>query len=317
MRRRASSVGGNWLQISPGSGTQFNPITVAVNTQGLSVGTYTGNVQVVSQGAIGTPKSIAVTLSIAPPPPQISTGGVQNNASYNRANLALAPGSIAAIFGSNLTNGTSCLPPVCGPAFDTSGKLGTSMAGASATVNGVAVPFFYATPGQVGVQIPAEVGPGSVEVRYTVDGRQSTPTNITIELAAPGLFTTTSNGTGAGAITHGDGSLVTAANPALPGEVLVLYATGLGATTPNVPTGRLPSEASPAAAAVFVIVDGQQVTPVYAGRAGCCAGLDQINFTVPENARTNSTITVNLSVAGRLGNPVTLQIGAPLPPAQP
>jgi uncharacterized protein (TIGR03437 family) len=153
-----------------------------------------------------------------------------------------------------------------------------------------------------------------VEVRYTVDGRQGSPTNITIEPAAPGIFSATGNGAGAGAITHADGSLVTAANPARPGEVLIMYVTGLGNTAPTVATGRLPTEASPAIAAVLVSVDGVQVTPVYAGRAGCCVGLDQINFAVPENSRTNAVVTVNINAGGRIANPVTLNIGAPVQP---
>lgn len=47
-------------------------------------------------------------------PPVITS--VLNNASYS-ANVA--PGTIAAIFGTNLTDGTSCLSPACARNFPT------------------------------------------------------------------------------------------------------------------------------------------------------------------------------------------------------
>ena len=45
---------------------------------------------------------------------------------------------------------------------------------------------------------------------------------------APGIFTYTADGKGAGAITHVNGSAVTMQSPAQPGELLIFYATGLG-----------------------------------------------------------------------------------------
>ncbi len=303
-----TSNGGNWLNITPTSGTQNTALVVAATVGNLAAGTYSGHVQVSSPGAIGTPKEIPVTFTVAAPLPLISTGGIVNNASYNQASASLAPGSIAAIFGTNLTNGTSCLPPSCNPQFGGDGRLGTTMAGAQVRVSGAPVPIFYATPTQLGVQIPSEAGPGPVNVQVTVDGRQSVVRTVNLEVAAPGIFTTTSNGIGAGAITHANGSLVTAANPAERDEILTLYATGLGGTTPAVPTGAVPTEASAAALDVSLAVDGIFVLPEFAGLAGCCAGLNQINFLVPDTVRTGTSVTVIVNAGGRLSNPVTLQM---------
>lgn len=304
-----TSNGGNWLNISPTSGTQNTALVVAANVGNLAPGTYSGNVQVSSPGAIGTPKEIPITFTLAPPLPLITSGGVVNNASYNRASLSLAPGSIAAIFGANLTaNGATCLPPACGPTFGANGRLGTTMAGAQVTVNGTTVPLFYASPTQLGVQIPSELGPGQASVQVNVGGRLSNGQGVNVEIAAPGIFTTTSNGIGAGAITHANGSLVTAANPAQRDEILTLYATGLGGTTPAVPTGAVPTEASTAALDVSLAVDGIFVQPEFAGLAGCCVGLNQINFLVPDTVRTGISVSVVVNAGGRLSNPVTLQM---------
>lgn len=47
---------------------------------------------------------------------------------------------------------------------------------------------------------------------------------------------------------HADGSLIMASNPALPGEEIVIYATGLGLTNPMTKTGAITPSPAPAAA---------------------------------------------------------------------
>ena len=62
---------------------------------------------------------------------------------------------------------------------------------------------------------------------------------MTVPLAptAPGVFSLSANGLGDGAIRHADSSLVNQANPAMPGEIVQVYLTGLGAVNPPVPDG--------------------------------------------------------------------------------
>ncbi|HEU0025243.1 MAG TPA: LamG-like jellyroll fold domain-containing protein, partial [Thermoleophilaceae bacterium] len=59
-----------WLSVSPVSGTAPGTISVSTNTSGLAAGTYTGIVTVTAAGASGSPKTVAVTLTVntAPPP---------------------------------------------------------------------------------------------------------------------------------------------------------------------------------------------------------------------------------------------------------
>src|SRR5258706_400397 len=89
--------------------------------------------------------------------PIVPPNSVVNNASYTLGTNPLAPGSIAAVFGSNLTDGTSCLPPSCNPNFGMDGSLSTVMSGAQVAVNGMPVPIFYASPGQLGIQLPTDL----------------------------------------------------------------------------------------------------------------------------------------------------------------
>ena len=169
-------------------------------------------------------------------PPVVTASGVVNAASFAAATSGLAPGSIAVVFGSNLTEGISaCIPPACTPTFRSDNRLNTTLAGAEVEINGVPAPMFYASPTQLAVQIPVEATPRSTAtLQASVDGEPGATIQIPIGAASPGLFF---SGTNVGVITHANGTLVTTASPAVPGETVSIYATGLGAASPVVPTG--------------------------------------------------------------------------------
>ena len=239
--------------------------------------------------------------------PQINAGGVVNNASYTLQSSSVAPGSIAALFGANLTDGTSCLPPSCNPTFS-NGKLGTTMAGAQVTVNDTPVPIFYAAPTQLGIQIPFDAAGASATVSVSVGGQASTPATVSLAPVAPGIFTASADGKGAGAVTHVDGSAVTTQNPARAGELVILYATGLGQVAPAVATGGLPAGASNTVAPVTLMIGGISVIPDFAGLAGCCVGLNQINARVPAGVGSGNAVPVVLSIGGQLSNTATIAV---------
>jgi len=240
--------------------------------------------------------------------PSVSSGGVVNNASYTRASLRMAPGIIAAVFGSNLTDGSSCVAPSCNPAFQSDGRLNTTMAGTRVTVNGTAVPIFYATPTQLGIQIPAELSGTSSTIQVTVNGRASAAQSISASPFSPGVFTWSQDGQGAGAITHANGVPVSSQSPARPGEVVILYATGLGQVSPAVQTGMRANGTSSTSTPVTVFVDNLPIAPEFAGLSGCCVGLNQVNFRIPSNVRISSSIPVRISIGGVVSNTVTIPV---------
>lgn len=85
------------------------------------------------------------------------------------------------------------------------------------------------------------------------------------------------------AVAHSDGNLVSNANPAVAGEILTLYATGLGPTTPLVDLGLpFPQDATHLAnAPVEVLVDGQSAEVLYAGGFADAVDGYQVNFRMP------------------------------------
>ena len=240
--------------------------------------------------------------------PVIYQNGMMNNASYNLAGGTVAPGSIAAIFGTDLTNGGLCLSyQGCNPKLD-AGKVATSMGGTTVTVNGVKAPIYYVMPGQIGFQVPVDVTGSSASVVVTAEGLASAAQTMALESAAPGIFSATGDGRGAGAMTHTNGFLVTAQNPAARGETLVLYATGLGATNPALATGAFPTTLTRTVAQPVVTVGGVPAQIVFSGLSGCCVGLNQVNFTIPAGSPTGNAVPVIVSVNGKQSNSVTIPI---------
>ncbi|GAA1533657.1 hypothetical protein GCM10009803_12870 [Microbacterium ginsengiterrae] len=55
-----------WLTLSPSSGVNGGTVEVGYTATGLAVGTHTGTITVTAPGAVGSPKSIAVTLTVLP-----------------------------------------------------------------------------------------------------------------------------------------------------------------------------------------------------------------------------------------------------------
>ena len=93
-------------------------------------------------------------------------------------------------------------------------------------MDGILAPIFYASPRQLGIQIPTELTGSSAIVRVSVGSEASSPMTISLAPAAPGIFFTASSGQSLGAVTHADGAAVTLKDPAQPGEVVIVYATG-------------------------------------------------------------------------------------------
>jgi uncharacterized protein (TIGR03437 family) len=205
--------------------------------------------------------------------PAISGGGVVNGASY--AIPPLAAGSFTAIFGDRLAvraESASTIP------------LPTTLANARVWVNGIAAPLYSAGPGQINVQIPKAVE-GGTEAQIVVSNG-----------LVPGLPAIASIANfGAGIFLYGDrkpvivntatGGLVTETDPARSGDTLVIYATGLGATT------AAPEDGAPASLTtlsyvtqpVTVDIGGVTHNPAFSGLAPGFVGVYQINVQVQSN----------------------------------
>jgi uncharacterized protein (TIGR03437 family) len=251
-------------------------------------------------------------ITLPHPAPSVNALGVVNNASFVAGSNPIAPGAIAAVFGSNMTDGSSVLFSSFGP----DGKLVTTLAGAQVTINGEAAPMFYATPGQLGIQIPVDITGSSATIEVSVAGKTSAAENIPIALVAPGLFSTDQNGHGQGAILIANTNTLVAptgsipgrdSRPAKPGDFITIFCTGLGALTPSLATGQKGTN-NTTVDTPSVTIDGNPATLEFSGIAPGFVGLDQVNVQVPAGTRTANDIPVVLTIGGKQSNTVTIAV---------
>jgi uncharacterized protein (TIGR03437 family) len=119
-------------------------------------------------------------------------------------------------------------------------------------------------------------------------------------------------------ITHADGTLVSQAKPAVIGEELVAYATGLGQTIPELATGQPAAESVPTVTTFAIDFNyhanalGNRplpasvtgFSPVFTGATKGYVGLYQINFIVPPPLATTRPCVASSSGALINGNVV-------------
>ena len=245
--------------------------------------------------------------------PAVNAGGVVNAASYQGT---VAPGSYVSLFGSNMVeadllgnangDGATSLPfPMVLDAVNVSFDVPSA---------GISVPgnLIFVGPGQINVQMPWELqGQSSAQVKVTVDEMFGYPlfsNVVTVPLAAyaPAFYV------GAGTISAQDaltGVQILAGNPAHSGEILSLYANGLGPVT-NTPASGNAALASPLSqttgAPPVVTIGGQQAQVLFSGLAPTFPGLYQLNVTVPAGLTGNQNVTV--SIGGQTSPVVVLPV---------
>jgi uncharacterized protein (TIGR03437 family) len=193
---------------------------------------------------------------------------------------SLAPGTIVQLYGSNLA-----AQPVTSPA-----PLQTQLGQTQVVIGGMMAPLYYVSPGQINAQLPFGLTPGGqYQVIVVANGIPTTPAPIQLTLVTPGIATFTQSV--AGQYSQGEiiaqhqanYSLVTEASPAVPGEYLIFYLAGLGATDIPVPSGT-PSPSNPLAnaeAPLTLTLNGNPVKTAFAGLTPTAIGLYQVDFQVP------------------------------------
>jgi uncharacterized protein (TIGR03437 family) len=241
-------------------------------------------------------RALAIALMLTPAAfgdDPLYTAGSIVNAADNQIG-PLAPNTIVSIYGQNLAYGTQALTS----ADIIGGVLPTFLAGTqvSVLIGGQDAYLYYASPTQINLLIPSDFLPAKVNLQLVIDGLDGPSIPIQLTPAAPALFQLDAQYAVA---THPDGSVLTPAAPAAPGDIVILYATGLGQTNPPLESGVLPIQAAPLSdlGSFSVVLDGSAVAPgavLYAGIAPGFAGLYQINVTLPASTGANPQIQIGL-----------------------
>jgi len=243
------------------------------------IGDYIGAQMAAAQfGAIVAPKAAITSVS--------------DGASFR---AGVASGSWVSIFGSGLSATTRLWTGA-----DIQGtKLPVSLDGVSVTINGKAAAVEYISPGQLNVQAPQDSAAGPVQVQVTNASGTATGT-ATLQQYAPAFFTLP--GKYAAAV-HVDGTLTApvgffggaaTSRSAQPGEVVQIYGTGFGPTSPAVTAGQLFTGAPPLLdlSQLHIRIGGVPATVQFAGLV--VPGEYQINVVVPALPDGDQAITADI-----------------------
>ncbi len=226
--------------------------------------------------------------------PAINPGGVVSAGLFNRI-ATLSPGGIATVFGAGFAAEGSPVRRV-GAADLVEGRVPTNFAGVCVHTGAVLAPVFAVAPGQVNFQVPALPPGGPAVVRVirncgTPSARESEPVPVDV-LWFPEFFHFQDRFVAAidavsGAFLGPAGLLPGATfTPARPGQLVTLFGTGFGPTSPAVAPGEIPTRAAPVETQFNLLLGGVVVPPgdiTYFGLAPFNPGLYQVNFRVPDN----------------------------------
>ncbi|HUP03215.1 MAG TPA: putative Ig domain-containing protein, partial [Bryobacteraceae bacterium] len=292
-----SLVNGAQVQATFSDGDSPLTLSQVAGSAGLYSGTWmpqnpAAQVTVTAQASVtGLPAATvqvsgAVTPNTAPSLAANATALVYNP----KVGGALAPGSIVSIAGANLASAavqasTAPLPVVLG--------------NTSVTIGGVQAPLYYASPSQILAEVPFELTAGQqYPVVVSNNGALTASQTVQISTVSPGLAV---GGDGTVIAQHwDDGSLVSASDPAVPGEYVVLYLVGMGSVDNSVATGAAAS-ASPLSRVTSqptVTMGGTSIPVLFAGLTPDSVGLYQIDIQMPSTlAGGNQVLTVSQGTA--------------------
>jgi len=194
------TTGSGWASVSPAFGTDSAVIVAFVDPATLAPGTYQATV-VIDGGPVAGSQSVPLTLTVtaAPatpaPAPAVEISSVTDAADFHAG--PVAPGSLAAIWGSNLAGQN-----------------------VSATFNGTPATLLYTGAQQINLRVPPALsGQSSATLVVTVDSVSSAAFTVPLTAAAPAIFTP--------GVLNQDNTLNSAANPARLGSVLQIFGTGM------------------------------------------------------------------------------------------
>jgi uncharacterized protein (TIGR03437 family) len=301
-------------------------VLVAFDPTNLTPNTYTGSVSIASNAA-NSPTVVPVTFQVeAAGAPWVYYQGVVDDAVFGGSGFPVTPGDVIALFGDQL----SFQAAVAGP----TPPLATTLGGASVYVNGEQAPLYFSSYGQINFQMPTDTATGTALVQVKTNGQLGNEVSVSVASRAPRLLLLYGTG-GYGAIvdaSQGNGynlpmpstisepGFIT--QPASRGDVLTIYAIGLGPTSPSVAAGEPAPAAEPLArltSTPTVVFSVNRIgTPVqvsvtpdqvaYAGLSPNYAGLYQVNVAIPQDCPTG-TVQVSLSFSdGTTTNTANIEV---------
>ena len=237
------------------------------------------------------------------PPPADEANHIIHVSAADHTEVAMAPGSLVAGFGTNLASDEISAPPGTAP---------PSLGGVSVSLKdsaGVqwAAPLLYVSPKQINYQLPGTLVEGRYSVTVNTSDHRAITEQIYVQPFSPSIFTVGSSNYLSGYITRVKADGTTTTEPIVQvdpktGDVtpipidfgpetdqlyLIVYATGVR-TRPSVDSifGQFLRVSIPT-----------YLNPAYVGPSPSMAGLDQMNFPLPRQLAGAGNVLVQFKSA--------------------
>jgi uncharacterized protein (TIGR03437 family) len=220
-----------------------------------------------------------------PPPPRIL------NAAGPTTVDAVAPSSIASVFGTDLAETT---------AQATTDPLPQALGGVTLRCDGRLAPLLYVSPEQINFQVPGDLADGQYKLEVIRQNAAKLEIEFSVARNAPGLF----------AAAHLDGTPVTSESPARPGEQVILYGTGLGPFLPRPPDGFRVPAAPPYALAdpIEVTVQGRAVPADSSGALSGSVGVASVQIRLPDELDAGIPVEVTVRAGQAVSNALPIPV---------
>lgn len=305
-----TTAGGAWLT----AGAPGTAITVTADPAGLAPGVYTGSVTVTSNAANNS-VTVPVQLNvIAQGEPFAYFGGAVNIATY-RGTDSVGQGDIVAVFGEQLSDQPHSAAAV---------PLLTHLGPTRVLVNNQPAPLYYASSGQVNIQVPFETPAGEAVVHVERDGQLGNGVSIQVADRSPHILPIPSTDYGIIWNFSQNNSFPMPVTPGYPshpahaGDVFVIWVIGLGQGNPPVATGAgapLPPDPLSRIPVTLKVHFGDRFSstaidadPLDVVMTPTLVGLYQVSVFVPVGAQTGSRVPLYLDLGGHISNQVLVAI---------
>jgi len=236
--------------------------------------------------------------------PTVAAGGVVNGASFAKGQ-PVSPGGLVSIFGTGLASSLALADTI---------PLSNSLGGVTVTFADLPpAPLLAIIPGvagqsadQINAQVPWEIGTGtgSMNVTVTTPNGTSAPISVNFAPSMPGIFASAAGGQlYAIAVNNSDSTLAWPqglagnSHPAKAGDVLIIYATGMGAVDNTPIDGGVPGVLAHTVATPAVTFGGVPGIVDFSGLAPQFVGVNQLNVTVPSGV-TPGNVPLQIQVNG-------------------
>ena len=202
----------------------------------------------------------------------INPQGVVNPTSFSPTGNPISPGGFIRVYGSGWAQSSMTAIPPYPPALD----------GVTVLVNNTPAPIYAVTPTTIDFMVPFSTQGPTASLVVQSAGWSSNIVRVPVAATAPGVPSIGQNGIGFAILQHADYTQVTPDHPAVGGEPILIYLTGLGAVTPPIAdgTGDTFNPLITTVAQPSVLIGGFPTTVLFSGLTAY-PGLYQINVTMP------------------------------------